>query len=280
MSIKSLLGENDNVTRMTRRGFFRTAVIAMGAVSVGTLSAELLVGCARARPHIPGTEVTLVQWYHQYGEKGTEAAVLRYAQQYTKAHPKIGVLVVWVPGDYQTKLNTALLTAGGPDVFEKQLSLPMVSAGQVEPLDDLFPPEVRADFLEGDLEVNSAGGKIYGVKMLNDTGLVYYRKSWLEKAGFQAPKTLAELQEAAKALTIKGRKGLFLGNDGGASALANILPWSAKEDFLVDNQLVFNTPRAAHSLEALRQLNTSGSLLIGSPTDWWDPSALTQGLCA
>ncbi|RYG68408.1 extracellular solute-binding protein, partial [bacterium] len=40
------------------------------------------------------------------------------------------------------------------------------------------------------------------------------------------------------------------------------------------------TPRAAHSLEALRQLNTSGSLLIGSPTDWWDPSALTQGLCA
>ncbi len=280
MSTRPSLPQNDELSRLTRRGFLRVALVSAGVVSMGTLSASLLSGCAHPRPQIPGTEITLVHWYHQYGEKGTEDAVLRYAAQYTKAHPKIGVAVVWVPGDYQTKLNTALLTAGGPDVFEKQLTLPMVSAGQVAPLDDLFAPGIREDFLEGDLKVNAADGKIYGLKTINDTGVLYFRKSWMEKAALGLPKTLAELEEAAKKLTVKGRKGLFIGNDGGAGALANILPWSAGEDFLVDDKIVFATPRAAKSLEALRELNTSGSLLIGAPTDWWDPSAFTQGLCA
>ena len=30
----------------------------------------------------------------------------------------------------------------------------------------------------------------------------------------------------------------------------------------------------------MRDLNASGALLIGAPTDWWDPSAFTADLCA
>ena len=234
---------------------------------------------------MPGKRITLTQWYHQYGEEGTRDAVFRYAEQYMKENPDIGIQVQWVPGAYATKLNTALLVAGGPDVFESgHVTIPMVAAGQVAPLDDLYPPDVKADFLPGDLAINTVGDHIYGVKMVSDTGLIYYRKSLLKKAGFsKPPATFDELIEAAKALTVGKRKGLFVGNDGGvggANALINIGPWSAKQDFLRDNQLVFNTERTREFYEKLRAVNKTGVLLRDAPADWWDTAAFTQGLCA
>lgn len=254
---------------LSRRHFLKIATVTAGAV---------LSGCAGPKQN--GARVTLTQWFHQYGEKGTQQAVLRYAQQYTKAFPGIAVEVVWVPGDYNTKLNTALLTARGPDVFEKQLTVPMVTAEQVAPLDDLFTPEIRGDFLPDDLAANSVGGKIYGVKMVGDTGVLYYRKSLLQQAGIALPRTLDELIAAGEKLTSGNRKGLYLGNDGGVGALVNIIPWSAGSDFLVNDKIVFDTPRTVAAYEKMQKLCNSKSLLIGAPTDWWDPSAFTQDMCA
>ena len=116
--------------------------------------------------------------------------------------------------------------------------------------------------------------------MLDDTGILYYRPSVLRAAGLAPPRTIDELTQTAKALTTSARKGLFVGNDGGATALINIVPWSAGSDFLVDNKIVFNNPRTVLAYEKLRALNDSGALLIGAPTDYWDPSAFTQGLTA
>lgn len=259
---------------LSRRRFLQGATIFAGAVL-----SETLGGC-HSRPSVPGARVTLTQWYHQYGEEGTQDAVMRYAQDYTRAFPDVAVQVVWVPGDYQTKLNTALLTAGGPDVFEKQLSVPMVSAGQVAPLDDLFTPDVRRDFLPDDILVNTVDGHIYAVKMVGDMGLLYFRPSLFEKAGLKPPSTWDELLAASKALTTKERKGLFVGNDGGVGALLNIAPWSARSDFLKDDKILFDNERTAASYEKLRELSNSPSLLIGAPTDWWDPSAFTSDQCA
>ena len=57
--------------------------------------------------------------------------------------------------------------------------------------------------------------------------------------------------------------------------------WSAGADYLTDdNQVGFDDPNVATSLGKLRELFQSGSLLLGAPTDWSDPSAITQGLCA
>ena len=53
-----------------------------------------------------------------------------------------------------------------------------------------FPPDVRQDFSAKDLAANTVGGKIYGVKMLDDTGILYYRKSLLQAAGLEPPATM------------------------------------------------------------------------------------------
>lgn len=254
---------------ISRRRFLRTVTFVAGSV---------LAGCGR--DGVPGARVTLKQWYHQYGEAGTQQAVHRYAEAYTRQFPDIAIQVVWVPGDYQTKLNTALLTAGGPDVFEKQLTVPMVSAGQVEPLDDLFPPEIKADFLAEDLALNTVDGRIYGVKMIDDMGLLYFRKSLLEAAGVSPPRTFSELVTVARALTTDTRKGLFLGNDGGVDAPLTLMPWSAGIRLIEGDRIAFDQPRTALAYDRLRELTDSGALLVGAPTDWWDPSAFIQGMCA
>jgi multiple sugar transport system substrate-binding protein len=254
---------------ISRRGLLKAVTIAGGA---------LLAGCTPRG--VPGARVTLTQWYHQYGETGTQQAVLRYAQQYTQMHPDIAVRVVWVPGDYATKVATALLTPDGPDIFEGSITAAMVGANQVASLDDLFTPAVLADFSPQDIAQNTVNGHIYGIKTVDDTGLLYYRKSVLAAAGLEPPTTMAALLEAAAKLTQRDRKGLFIGNDGGINALINLIPWSAGADFLVGHQIVFDTSRTVAAYEALRTLNTSNSLLIGAPSDWWDPSAFTQGLTA
>jgi multiple sugar transport system substrate-binding protein len=250
-------------------------VVAGGAV--------VFAGYGRYEKAAAQDTIRISQWYHQYGEAGTEDAAKRYAEQYTTENPGVEVEMVWVPGDYEaTALPAALLTDKGPDVYEGHLSFALVQAGQVEPLDDLFTDEIKADFNPNNITSNTVNGKIYGVKMIDDTGLLYYRKSTLEAAGVTPPTTMDELIAAAKALDTGRTKGLFIGNDGGIAALNNIAPWSAGSDFVdaSTNTIIFNNERTVLAYQKVKELNDSGALLIGSPTDWWDPSAFNDGLAA
>ncbi len=179
-----------------------------------------------------GEGVTLAQWYHEYGEAGTQEAVYRIAQEYTDMTDGVTIEVTWSPGDYNTKLNSALAAGTGPDVYESALNLGKVRAGHVVELDDLFPPEIKADFNEQDLALNSIEGHIYGVRMIIDTGVLYSRKSILDEAGVKPPTTWQELVDAAVALTGGRQKGLFLGNDGGINAAQDVGIWAAGQQWL------------------------------------------------
>jgi len=246
-----------------------------------TLGGSLLAACGNTSVGPGATSsnggTALSQWYHQYGETGTEAAAKRYAKEYTKAN----VTVRWTPGDYGTVLNSALIGNNPPDVFETSgVGVDQIKNGFFEPLDDLFG-DAKSDFSDVSLAPYTVNGKVYGVKMLNDTGLLYYRKSLLQKAGVQPPTTFAELISVAQKLTTKDVKGLFLGNDGGIGALGQVAIWSAGSDFVSkDNKIIFNNDRTAAAIEKIVELNKTKALLLGNTTDWWDPSAFTQGLAA
>ncbi len=149
-----------------------------------------------------GEKCELTQWYHQYGEEGTQQAVLRYAQEYMTANPNVTVKVEWVPGDYAQKVQAALLTDSGPDLYETQVAAPAsVNAGQMADLTDLFPADVKADFSPKAFEAYTVDGKIYAIPFVQDLGLMYYRKSLLDAAGITVPKTFEEFAAAAKKLT-------------------------------------------------------------------------------
>lgn len=247
---------------------------------VGGLAAAGFLAACGSNTGRGGEAGQLNQWYHQYGEKGTQQA----AEKFAKAYTKTSVKVTWTPGDYSSKLSAGLNSSDAPDVFENQLNIDLVRANQIVALDDIVGA-AKSDFSKAALETNTVDGKLYAIPMIEDMQLLFYRKSLLAKAGVQPPKTLPELIVAAKKLTSGTTKGLFLGNfsrqDSGNTVMSPLSVWAGGGDFLTaDNKVGFATPKVASAITQLHQLFTSGSLLLGAPTDWSDPSAFIQGLTA
>jgi multiple sugar transport system substrate-binding protein len=242
----------------------------------GVTAAGLLAACGSNTGRGGSGGDTIEQWYHAYGEAGVQQAVERYA----KSYPDGAVRVQWNPGDYDSKIASALAASNGPDVFESTLRVDMVRSKQIVSLDDLLG-DARSDFTESVLASHTVDGQVYGIPQAVDMQMLFYRKSLLAKAGVQPPSTVDELVDAARKLTTGKVKGLFLGNDGGVGVLAGPLLWSVGLDYLTpDHKVGFDDPLAAESAGRLRQLFTSNSLLLGAPADWSDPSAFTQGLTA
>jgi len=220
--------------------------------------------------------VTLQQWYHQYGEAGTEQAVRRYAAAYEPADVK----VQWRPGNYDQQTAAALLTSSGPDVFEGSPTLDQIQGHQVVDVTDLLAA-VKDDFNPAVLAPKTYDGKIWGIPQVIDMQMLYYRKSMLAQAHISPPRSLDELVDAAAQLTTKKVKGLFLGNDGGAGVLGGTPLYAAGLSLVTpDGRVGFDDPAAARTLGKFHQLYADKSLLLGAPTDWSDPSAFVQGLTA
>ena len=253
----------------SRRSIFRAAA---GMAAAGTLAA---CGGNNGRGGGSGSGTNLVQFFHAYGEAGTEQAIKRYAKAYSKAN----VSTTWITGtNFEAKLFSSLLTKQAPDVFEFHPQLQLIKSSQVADLSDIIDP-VKSDFNPADINSHTVDGKIYGVRMIDDPQFFYYRKSMLEKAKVEVPTTLDELLEAAAKLTTDKVKGIDLGND--FTPVQGNLIWSAGADTLdANNQIAYHTDAVVQGLKQLRQLFTSGHVLLDAPTDWWDPSSLNQGLCA
>jgi multiple sugar transport system substrate-binding protein len=264
----------------------RLLTTGSGLALTGALAAACGGNTGREKPSSSGSGgsgggggVTLQQWYHQYGEAGTEQAVRRYAAAYTEAK----VDIQWRPGNYDQQTAAALLTSSGPDVFEVNgPSLDQIRGGQVVDVTDLIG-SAKSDFNPAALAPKTYDGKIWGIPQVIDMQLLFYRKSLLKDANLQPPTTLDELIHAAKELTDSKTKvkGLFLGNDGGAGVLGGTPLYAAGLTLVGDDGKVgFDDPSAARTLGKLHQLYADKSLLLGAPTDWSDPSAFIQGLTA
>ncbi|EKX68787.1 sugar ABC transporter substrate-binding protein [Streptomyces ipomoeae] len=256
-------------TNWDRRNVLRAA---LGLTAAGTLAA---CGSNNGRGSGGGSGTNLVQMFHAYGEAGTEQAIKRYAKAYKDAN----VTTQWITSaDFESKLFSSLLTKNAPDLFEFHPQIQMVKSGQVADLTDIIEP-VKADFNPADIKSHTVDGKIYGVRMIDDPQFFFYRKSMLEKAGVDVPTTLDELMEAADKLTTGKVKGLYMGND--LHNVINPMIWSAGADTLNEkNEIAYHTDGVIEGIKKMRKLFTSGHLLLGAPTESWDPSSLNQGLCA
>jgi multiple sugar transport system substrate-binding protein len=253
----------------------RRRMLALGGMAAG---AGTLAACGdNTGREEQGDGVSLLQWYHEYGEAGTQEAAKGYAADY----PDANVTVEWIPGDYDAALSSGLLTDDAPDVFESHLNRGMVEAGQIVPLDDLIA-DVIDDIPEGDLIRNTIDGTVYGINMIDDPQYIVYRPSLFEAAGITAPPTtFDELIDIATELTTADVKGIDFGAAGGTDRLGQHMINSLGLSFIgADMQAGFNDPRMAEGAEAVKRLNDSGALLLGAPTDWWDPSSMIQGLTA
>src|SRR5689334_3123862 len=111
-----------------------------GILGLGAVTPLVLAACSGPGANTGGSgggKPTLSQWYHQYGEAGTEQAAKKYAASYKDAT----VNVNWVAGDYASKLNTRLLAGSGVDVFENNaINIADARAGKYADMTSIIEP--------------------------------------------------------------------------------------------------------------------------------------------
>ncbi len=102
------------------------------------------------------------------------------------------------------------------DVFVMDVVWPaeFASAGWALPLDKYFPEAEQNKFLGAPLLANRYRGRIYGVPLFVDAGLLYYRKDLLAKHDLRPPSTWPELVEQAKTILAREKDPHLVGFSG------------------------------------------------------------------
>ncbi len=150
-------------------------------------------------------------------------------QEFQKENPKIRIERETAPSSSTSfhALLTQKLRNQDPsiDVFLMDVIWPpeFAAAGWARPLDEFFPEAERKKFLEGPILANTYQGRIYGVPLFIESGLLYYRKDLLTQHGFRPPTTWEELANQAETIlkakrtsqpTLRGYSGQFKQYEG------------------------------------------------------------------
>jgi putative aldouronate transport system substrate-binding protein len=185
-------------------------------------------------------------------------------------------LAMNVLDEYDNKLNVRIAAGDFPDVFtlNKQKKDDFAKRGV---LLDLYPfrdklPNVQKYL--GDIWNNGIeNGKMYAIPGLPGQSPRYYsywiRKDWLAKLGLQAPKTLDELANVAKAFALNdpdgnGKRDTYgISGNGlasfdpifGAYGVHMTLEDSFKGEFSIKDGVLTNSLYAQHMPEALTYIN-------------------------
>jgi len=132
--------------------------------------------------------------------------------------------------DYRERLQTALASGNGPDIFRFHASWSPMLHTELAPMPssiyssssskDTFYPVASSQ-----LTIN---GQLYGIPLMYDGLVLYYNRGIFETAGVEPPTTWAELRTLAKKLTVKSssgieRGGLAIGNATNVDHFSDIL---------------------------------------------------------
>jgi multiple sugar transport system substrate-binding protein len=99
------------------------------------------------------------------------------------------------------------------DIFFMDVVWPaeFAAAGWALPLDAFFPLAAQKDFLDAPIGANTYEGRIYGVPMFVDAGMLYYRKDLLAKYHLRPPATWPELVRQAQSIISQERDPYLTG---------------------------------------------------------------------
>jgi multiple sugar transport system substrate-binding protein len=243
-----------------------TRVLNIGLVA--TMSAGLLTACgsgngakpnaqepakdnapkAAAKP-FEGKKLTVVTANHPWGD----ALKTLIPQFEEKTGMKVEVQSFFE--DQLTQKLTVQFTAGSatPDVF---MYRPLQEAklyfknGWIAPLDDYAKKDAAYDlndFSKASINTVTVDGKLTGIPTITEQHILYYNKELLEKANVAVPKTMEELEAAAKKIHDPKNEIYGFVARGQRSALVSQLSsflYSEGADFMSGDKATINTPEA------------------------------------
>ena len=207
---------------MKQRRFF---VLALA----GIIAAALLAACSGSGSGQAEGPAEVTYWLWQ--DDATDSTWNELAEEFNSTHDDVHVTLQTIPLDqYQDRLTTALASGSGPDAARSkdwwlgQLAQegvlvdlrPFVDGWDAK--DDVMTPLWATGQLPG-------GEEIYMLPHQYVTLYLYFRKDLFAQAGLDAPRTQADVLEAARVLTdpSQGRYGMDL--RGGAGGQDQWLAW-------------------------------------------------------
>jgi multiple sugar transport system substrate-binding protein len=215
------------VQRLSRRTFLKVAGVAAGTSALAACvaptttpaqpaaqatTAETKPAEEKAAPAAAG-QTTVEWWDTQTGvdQEVTEKMIATFQEK----NPNIKINRTYIAQDQNTQANTKLLTAIAagtpPDVFkfDRFIVAQFAAQGSLTDLTEFANKDgIKADdYWPFAWEEATYKGKLYALPYDTDTRALWYNKDLFEKAGLdpeKPPQTLAELQDVADKLTVKG----------------------------------------------------------------------------
>lgn len=178
--------------------------------------------------------------------------------------------------DLRPKTAVAANVGSGPDIIFSWLDDPHQFADKLVDLTDLatYLGDKYGGWFEGPASYcTTADGRWIAMPVGSGGGVINYRKSWVEDAGFDGiPGDLNGLLEVCKGLKSKGHPtGFALGNAvGDGNAWTHWILWGFGSS-LVDenNEVVVDNPQTVEALEYAKELY---STFIPGTLSWLDPN--------
>ncbi len=133
-----------------------------------------------------------------------------YVEQFNQENPDINLKMIEGPtatNQIEDLYTSSFLLGNSPYdlVYMDIIWVPkFAAAGWLRDISEALPEDRLSQFMTGDLEGGKYQGKLYRIPLRSGGGMLYYRKDWLEAAGYKPPETFEELIEIAQDLQEKG----------------------------------------------------------------------------
>lgn len=229
----------------------------------------------------PNGQVNLVLWMGYTppppASQGVEYESLKgLVAKFTQEHPKIHIRMEYVDNDYALQKVTVALQGGEqPDIsYQYGTNMPQVAqASQLVNLTQIVkqPQYGWTDFVPGERDVATVGGKILGIPALVDNLAVVYNKTLFAEHHLAPPGpdwTWSQLAADAKAIADPSKKifGLTFPADGSETTVweYEAMLWEAGGHILNsgNTQAAFNSPAGVEALTWLRQMQQAHALYL------------------
>lgn len=182
---------------------------------------------APARKTVPAEQTSLIYW----GLWEPDTTIRSVLDKFEAANP--GVKVSYVKQshqDYRERLQTAIASGNGPDLFRYHASWVPMLAEELSTLPQsvMSASEYQQTFYPIAAKMLNIDGQIVGIPLMYDSLGLYLNTDMLEAANSSAPTTWAEVKILAKKLTVKDgnnikRGGMAIGNASNVEHFADIL---------------------------------------------------------
>ncbi len=212
---------------------------------------------------------------------GIDAAGKHMDERAAEFEQQTGIKVNLIEVEWDTMVNkqAVALTAKEPtyDIVDcGSFMLPeYVPNGLYDDLSDMFPPEVKAKYMEGMVDAVTVDGKVYAAPLMASWTIMFYNAEMFKNAGLdpnKPPKTWDELVEYGKKLQTKDTYAIADSLGPGEYVTCAFFRWAKSAGAKISewrNGKVYwllNSPECVEAAKFLKRLLDEGAMDPGSPT--------------